>query len=291
MLSYEEEREQQIRANAEFLASLGIEKLCPAKSSPKRRKSKDEDEYLPTRSYDIRKRTKKVSYCDNDYNLVPHYKKSTPKKSRPSLRRSNPGIRIVGGRVYDSAKGRTCHQCRQKTMDDKMVCSNDHCNLMMDYTCLLNRYNEHWKQLDHSSWTCPKCRNICNCSFCMKKRGKAPTGQLSTFIKLNGIEMAKSTIGAEDISRTVFERSKSIRNKLGLVDQLYFENHEFSDESDNDTLTETQPSQPLRSSKRLANSDTFQKVAQSMRFLDDDLEWHGWSSCPRHINCIVLIEK
>ncbi|KAI9468785.1 hypothetical protein LPJ78_002462 [Coemansia sp. RSA 989] len=290
MASYEEEREQQIRANAEFLASLGIEKLCP-KKQPKRRKAKDEDEYLPVRSYDIRDRSKRVSYSD-DYKSPPRYKRAKSKQSKPSLRRSNPGRRIVGGRVYDSTKGRTCHQCRQKTMDDKMVCTNDHCTLMMDYTCLLNRYNEHWEQLDHSTWTCPKCRNICNCSFCMKKRGKAPTGQLSTFIKLNGIEVAKSTIGAEDISQTVFERSKPVRNKFDLVNQLYFEGCAFSgDESDDDTLTEAQPSLPQRSSKRLANSDTLQKVAQSMRFLDDDLEWHGWSSCPRHINCIVLIEN
>lgn len=40
-------------------------------------------------------------------------------------RTTNPGVRVVSGRVYDSERGSTCHQCRQKTMDDKVQCTGD----------------------------------------------------------------------------------------------------------------------------------------------------------------------
>jgi hypothetical protein len=40
--------------------------------------------------------------CLHDGNTLPS------KKSR----RANPGIRVVGGKVYDSENGITCHQCR-----------------------------------------------------------------------------------------------------------------------------------------------------------------------------------
>ncbi|KAK4393631.1 Cell division cycle-associated 7-like protein [Sesamum angolense] len=35
-------------------------------------------------------------------------------------------------------------------------------------------------------WSCPKCRGICNCSVCMKKRGHQPTGILITTAKETG---------------------------------------------------------------------------------------------------------
>lgn len=34
-----------------------------------------------------------------------------PKASKKA-RQSNPGVRVVGGKVYDSENGTTCHQCR-----------------------------------------------------------------------------------------------------------------------------------------------------------------------------------
>ncbi|XP_052205184.1 uncharacterized protein LOC127810010 [Diospyros lotus] len=35
-------------------------------------------------------------------------------------------------------------------------------------------------------WSCPKCRGICSCSVCMKKRGHRPTGILVHTAKENG---------------------------------------------------------------------------------------------------------
>ncbi|KAJ1730294.1 hypothetical protein LPJ61_003086, partial [Coemansia biformis] len=217
MESYEEERERQIRENAEFLASLGIEKLAPPESRAPRAKrttgcerddDDDDGDYAPRRDFGIRKRSKTVSYRDDDCyaSMAPERKltrgKSTPRTGRKA-RRENPGRRVIGGRIYDSTLGKTCHQCRQKTTDRKIACSNADCTQAMDYKCLLNRYNEDADIIDQLLWTCPKCRGICNCSFCMKKRGKLPTGQLAKFIKLNGIEAAKEAIMTDHISDTV----------------------------------------------------------------------------------------
>jgi len=35
-------------------------------------------------------------------------------------------------------------------------------------------------------WSCPMCRDICNCSFCRKKAGKAPLGQISEMARRKG---------------------------------------------------------------------------------------------------------
>ncbi|KAJ3082584.1 hypothetical protein HK102_001583 [Quaeritorhiza haematococci] len=42
---------------------------------------------------------------------------------KPSYKRKpngEPIVRVVGGRVYDSVNGTSCHQCRQKTTDPKV---------------------------------------------------------------------------------------------------------------------------------------------------------------------------
>ncbi|KAE8022112.1 hypothetical protein FH972_007943 [Carpinus fangiana] len=94
-----------------------------------------------------------------------------------------PGVRVVGNRIYDSVNGKTCHQCRQKTMDFSASCKNlkvnKPCTIKFCHTCLLNRYGEKAEEMEMlDDWKCPKCRGICNCSFCMKKKGYNPTGQL-----------------------------------------------------------------------------------------------------------------
>lgn len=83
-------------------------------------------------------------------------------------------------KVYDRINGTTCHQCRQKTIDTKTVCHNVNCRGVRGQfcgPCLLNRYGEDIKAvLLDKTWVCPPCRRICNCSFCLPKRGKPPTG-------------------------------------------------------------------------------------------------------------------
>ena len=83
-------------------------------------------------------------------------------------------------KVYDRVNGTTCHQCRQKTIDTKTYCHNRNCRGTRGQfcgPCLLNRYGEDIRDvLIDKCWVCPPCRRICNCSFCLPKRGKPPTG-------------------------------------------------------------------------------------------------------------------
>ncbi|XP_073018598.1 uncharacterized protein [Primulina eburnea] len=111
--------------------------------------------------------------------------------SSPSKRNKSPGVRLMGGRIYDSVNGKTCHQCRQKTRDFVAACtiqrSNKPCPIMFCHKCLLNRYGEKAEEVSAlGEWSCPRCRGICNCSICMKKRGHQPTGILVTTAKATG---------------------------------------------------------------------------------------------------------
>ncbi|XP_021763526.1 uncharacterized protein LOC110728178 isoform X2 [Chenopodium quinoa] len=103
----------------------------------------------------------------------------------------DPGVRVVGGRIYDSQNGKTCHQCRQKTMDFTAGCKNmkgdKQCPVKFCHKCLLNRYGENAEEMATlDNWNCPKCRDICNCSFCRKKKGHKPTGILAHTAKATG---------------------------------------------------------------------------------------------------------
>eukprot|EP00850_Spirogloea_muscicola_P013248 SM000089S23804 [mRNA] locus=s89:80075:82151:- [translate_table: standard] len=83
-------------------------------------------------------------------------------------------------RVYDNLKGRTCHQCRQKTLGQRTTCSR--CKSLRGQfcgDCLFMRYGENVLEAQaKKDWVCPVCRDICNCSFCRSHKGWAPTGQL-----------------------------------------------------------------------------------------------------------------
>ncbi|KAL0546405.1 hypothetical protein IC582_016313 [Cucumis melo] len=106
-------------------------------------------------------------------------------------RTKSPGVRVVGGRIYDSENGKTCHQCRQKTMDFAASCMNMKgdklCTIKFCHKCLLNRYGEKAEEVMlKEDWSCPKCRGLCNCSVCMKKKGLKPTGLLVHAAKATG---------------------------------------------------------------------------------------------------------
>ncbi|KAK8916702.1 hypothetical protein KSP39_PZI023024 [Platanthera zijinensis] len=111
--------------------------------------------------------------------------------SSPAKRSKNPGVRVHGGRIYDPQNGTTCHQCRQKTMDFAASCKGTKrekpCPINFCHKCLLNRYGEKAEEVSALDvWSCPKCRGLCNCSFCMKKKGEVPTGILVHHAKLTG---------------------------------------------------------------------------------------------------------
>lgn len=105
----------------------------------------------------------------------------------------------VSEKHYDSINGTSCHQCRQKTDDLKTVCRNKFCIGIRGQfcgPCLRNRYGESVKEaIMDPNWFCPPCRNICNCSFCMKKRGRSCTGQMIGVARQNGYTDVKSFLG------------------------------------------------------------------------------------------------
>ncbi|KAJ1797837.1 hypothetical protein LPJ59_002881 [Coemansia sp. RSA 2399] len=312
MPSYEDERARQMRENAEFLASLCISKIVPERPAPKKRvlKARDTDEYAPTRDFNTRKRSRSVSYREKDYYADLEYSRPKSKKRSggPKLRRADPGRRIVGNRVYDSKLGHTCHQCRQKTVEKKIHCSGGTCNVMFDYRCLLVRYNEDADSIDHSDWLCPKCRGTCNCSFCMKKRGKRPTGQLSTFIKINGSDRAKEVIEAENINPDVLlsaqsgnGRSRSApRRMMDEIDRPGLSDCEYESGGERHGSDGERPAYTLRT--RTNNTWTTIKQewydsdssANSESGDDSDMDaepmFTDWEHCPSNIDWIVLID-
>ncbi|MQL92126.1 hypothetical protein Taro_024746, partial [Colocasia esculenta] len=85
-----------------------------------------------------------------------------------------------GVRLHDPVVGKTCHQCRQKTLGHRTHCSE--CNILQGQfcgDCLYMRYGENVLEANKNpEWICPVCRGICNCSICRAKKGLRPTGSL-----------------------------------------------------------------------------------------------------------------
>ncbi|CAI0451129.1 unnamed protein product [Linum tenue] len=138
---------------------------------------------------------------------------SSPAKGGRS-RTKDPGLRVVGGRIYDSRNGKTCHQCRQKTMDVMAQCRilkerSKPCPITYCHKCLLNRYGEVAENVSQmENWHCPKCRGICNCSYCMKKKGHQPTGILAHTAKQNGFASVSELLLVKGPENFVYTRAK-----------------------------------------------------------------------------------
>lgn len=132
-------------------------------------------------------------------------------------RNTDPGIRHQGGRIYDSENGTTCHQCRQKTIEVKAPCTSATCGLQFCPRCLLNRYNEVVEVVrKKKTWKCPKCRDICNCSFCRKKQGLEATGILANIAK---------SAGFGSVSQLLEKNPHMVRPRKDLVRRKNNENH------------------------------------------------------------------
>ncbi|PSS30575.1 Cell division cycle-associated 7-like protein [Actinidia chinensis var. chinensis] len=114
---------------------------------------------------------------------------SEGKREEKSLKKSDDSLLSTekiannGDRISDPKNWKTCHQCRQKTMDFVAACKNQKkdkpCPIKFCRKCLMNRYGEKAEEMAGlEDWNCPKCRGICNCSCCRKKQGHLPTGIL-----------------------------------------------------------------------------------------------------------------
>jgi cell division cycle-associated protein 7 len=108
----------------------------------------------------------------------------------------------VGGRVYDSELGVTCHWCRQKTVETHVTCMGAGCSgarlpLAFCGMCLSNRHGEDIDDAVASGcWECPRCRGscgdgcvtCCNCGPCRKKAGLMPTHQMIQLARAHGFD-------------------------------------------------------------------------------------------------------
>ena len=151
------------------------------------------------------KRARNSSSSDSDGSSdSPKRKRRAPNRQpKPAMEITEEDLILVADRVaekkYDAENGTTCHQCRQKTDDLKTVCRNPDCYGTKGQfcgPCLRNRYGEEAKEaLMDPAWHCPPCRGICNCSFCMKKRGRRCTGIMIHLAKERGFNDVKSLLG------------------------------------------------------------------------------------------------
>lgn len=90
------------------------------------------------------------------------------------------GYDAEGQRIYDQFLGKSCHQCRQKTLGRRTKCS---CCMSISGQfcgdCLYMRYGENIIEVNENlDWICPVCRGICNCNRCRRRNGWPPTGAI-----------------------------------------------------------------------------------------------------------------
>ncbi|RKO88899.1 zinc-finger domain of monoamine-oxidase A repressor R1-domain-containing protein [Blyttiomyces helicus] len=102
-------------------------------------------------------------------------------------------------------------------MDFKIQCAvvrsgGGRCPVFFCQSCLLNRYgqnaNEISKTEEANTWECPRCRDICNCSICRKKRGLAATGQLVHHAKAKGFTDAAGLLAVDQSPQVESTRPK-----------------------------------------------------------------------------------
>ncbi|CAI0554271.1 unnamed protein product [Linum tenue] len=207
---YEQTREERIRANLERMQKLGLKELSlnlnplsrtkpkqqrksytkfserPELSSPRRRSSRLQNVQPP--SYSEGRKSKR-DVLDDDEGANRRAGGSKPEVyTEDQVKRLGgtertwtlfvDGYGKDGRRIYDPINGKTCHQCRQKTLGHRTHCSS--CQRVQGQfcgDCLYMRYGEHvLEALEDPNWICPVCRGICNCSFCRQAKGFAPTG-------------------------------------------------------------------------------------------------------------------
>ncbi|RDY10993.1 Cell division cycle-associated 7-like protein, partial [Mucuna pruriens] len=181
-----------------------------------------------------------------------------------------------GKRIYDSVRGKTCHQCRQKTLGYRTNCSQ--CNMVQGQfcgDCLYMRYGEHvLEALENLTWLCPVCRGICNCSLCRQAKGWAPTGPLYKKISALGYKSVAHYLIETRRAETNVEKNADASNPVSAKRSLPFSDVDSKslEVSENDLgslkpLTETEGDGAQVSSKRLLRfsdeQDQHEKVERS----------------------------
>ncbi|KAK4394290.1 Cell division cycle-associated 7-like protein [Sesamum angolense] len=202
---YEESRAQRIKENTERMKSLGIfdlyKNLKPPSSKPSSslRNPRPHPHLLiilpgapldmPRVSYSENKPPKKEdSVKDVEIHIPDGEKPEIYTEEHEKLLGDSKAVWTLlvdgydedGQRIYDPVEGKTCHQCRQKTLGRHTECSK--CEMVTGQfcgDCLYMRYGENVLEVNENrDWICPVCRGICNCSRCRREKGWQPTGAI-----------------------------------------------------------------------------------------------------------------
>ncbi|XP_042029427.1 cell division cycle-associated 7-like protein [Salvia splendens] len=200
---YEASRAQRIKENMERMKTLGIadlsKNLKPPSAPPSLRKIKPQikpSHDPPRRSsrlkdaprpvYSEKKSPKKAQTKKVEIHIPAGEKPEIYSEEHEKLLGDSAtawalfvdGFDDDGQRIYDSHEGKSCHQCRQKTLGLRTSCSK--CSAVSGQfcgDCLHMRYGENVREVNlNPDWVCPVCRGICNCSRCRRDKGWNPTG-------------------------------------------------------------------------------------------------------------------
>lgn len=148
--------------------------------------------------------------CSDQKPGVPDKKKS---------RNADPGVRVQGGRIYCSKTGTTCHQCRQKTVEDKRKCTT--CTQYFCPKCLTNRYGLDQEEASRKpDWSCPKCQKNCSCSYCRKRAGLPPTGILANAAKTLGFTSVAALLAVNPDAAQVVQAVKETNSQAQVCQLL-----------------------------------------------------------------------
>ena len=75
--------------------------------------------------------------------------------------------------VYCKDFGTACHECRQKTLDQKTICRSGQCSAGKGHICGPCLYRHHGQKAEEAllnkDWWCPHCLNNCPSSLCKQK--------------------------------------------------------------------------------------------------------------------------
>ncbi|CAO2815135.1 unnamed protein product [Amaranthus hypochondriacus] len=206
---YEKIREQRIRENKERMEKLGIFSLSSQllnadkkKVVRKKNTGPNRKRYPPicpqprSRSYDSFRRSDRLKdvasahYIETEGTLkdmgilIPNEWKSEVYTEEDEKRLGDcetvwnlneDGFGEDGERLYNP-DGTPCHQCRQKTLGKLTYCGK--CKSAQGQLCgdcLYTRYGENvLEAVQNPAWSCPACRDICNCSRCRRTKGWQP---------------------------------------------------------------------------------------------------------------------
>ncbi|KAJ0450475.1 putative transcription factor C2H2 family [Helianthus annuus] len=161
-----------------------------------------------------------------------------------------------GKRIYDQVRGKTCHQCRQKTLGHRTHCIQ--CNLVQGQfcgDCLYMRYGENVLEAKQNpDWICPVCRGICNCSLCRQAKGWAATGMLYRKISSQGYKSVAHYLIQTRRSDPNIETNEKSDTQVCAKRSLPFSKEEgvaegVAEKSENVELKEKNPEEEVNNEK------------------------------------------